>query len=62
MYYGRVCGVDLTLIDTPGLLPAGPEHRANAAAVRAVAAAYRGHKPDLVVYVDRFDRGLTAGV
>jgi hypothetical protein len=49
-----VQGVTLTLIDTPGLHPAGPEHRPNAAALRAVAAAHRSHRPDLVVYVDRW--------
>ncbi|GBF93385.1 hypothetical protein Rsub_06423 [Raphidocelis subcapitata] len=60
-YSGCVCGVELTLIDTPGLLAAGPEHRQNAATVRAVAAAHRSHRPDLVVYVDRFDQPSRSG-
>ena len=43
----------LEMIDTPGLHPAGPEFRPNAAALRAVTGAFRHHRPDLVVYVDR---------
>ncbi|KAI8469532.1 MAG: hypothetical protein J3K34DRAFT_279073 [Monoraphidium minutum] len=58
---GRVQGVTLTMIDTPGLHPAGPEHRPNAAALKAVAGAFRQHRPDLVVYVDRFDQPSRSG-
>jgi len=52
---GRTCGIDLTLIDTPGLEASSDARKANAATLRAAAGALRRRKPDFVVYVDRLD-------
>lgn len=46
-------GIQLTCIDTPGLLPAACRTADNKAILRAIRSAYRWHKPDYVFYVDR---------
>jgi len=52
---GTCQGVKLEIIDTPGLRAAAGDSAANARVLRQIRRAYRKHKPDLVVYVDRLD-------
>jgi hypothetical protein len=50
---GCVFGVNLTLIDTPGLTASAAGTSANAAVLRQVKKAFKQHRPDMVLYVDR---------
>lgn len=50
---GSVMGIQLTMIDTPGMHASAAGFKANIAVLRAIKAAYKQHKPDLVIYVDR---------
>jgi GTPase SAR1 family protein len=50
---GSVLGCDLTLIDTPGLHASASGYGRNQQVLQAIKGAYKKHKPDLVVYVDR---------
>jgi len=50
---GEVRGIAVTAIDTPGLHAASDSALANRGTLRAVARAYKKHKPDFVIYVDR---------
>ncbi|KAI8472281.1 MAG: hypothetical protein J3K34DRAFT_519900 [Monoraphidium minutum] len=52
---GDVRGIGLTIIDTPGLHASSDAALANRGALRAAARAYKRHKPDFVIYVDRLD-------
>jgi hypothetical protein len=54
---GEVRGIALTCIDTPGLHASSDAALANRAALRAAARAYKKHKPDFVLYVDRWGGG-----
>lgn len=51
---GDVRGISLTCIDTPGLHAASDAALANRGLLRSVARAYKKHKPDFVIYVDRW--------
>jgi hypothetical protein len=53
---GDVRGIGLTCIDTPGLHASSDSALANRGVLRAVARAYKKHKPDFVLYVDRWGR------
>jgi len=52
---GMVHGIKLVCIDTPGLVAAASQTAYNGRVLREIHAAYKKHKPDLVVYVDRLD-------
>jgi hypothetical protein len=43
----------LTVIDTPGLHASADAALSNRGTLRAAARAYKRHKPDFVLYVDR---------
>eukprot|EP00877_Chromochloris_zofingiensis_P013738 jgi/Chrzof1/8618/Cz03g17170.t1_TOC120[v5.2] len=58
---GSVMGIQLTMIDTPGMHASAAGFKANIAVLRAIKAAYKQHKPDLVIYVDRFDQPSRSG-
>lgn len=51
---GSVAGIELRLVDTPGLAACAADAGTNAAPLRAIRGAFRRYKPDLVVYVDRW--------
>jgi septin family protein len=51
---GKVLGVTLTMIDTPGLTASAAGAAANAAVLRKLRKAFQQHEPDLVLYVDRW--------
>jgi hypothetical protein len=46
---GRVHGIDLHFIDTPGLHVSAAGQARNYAVLRQIRGAFRAHKPDLVV-------------
>lgn len=50
---GDVRGISLTCIDTPGLHASSDAALANKGLLRSIARAYKKHKPDFVLYVDR---------
>lgn len=53
--HGMVAGLDMSFVDTPGLRAAASEVCHNRAVIRQVAAAMKRHRPDMVLYVSRFD-------
>lgn len=50
----------MEFIDTPGLQASSTRQADNRAALKAVKAAYRWHKPNYVFWVDRLDAGRPA--
>lgn len=50
---GSASGVELAVIDTPGLHAASDSALSNRGTLRSIARAYKRHKPDFVLYVDR---------
>jgi len=57
---GMVHGVQLELIDTPGLHASSSKQAENRALLKGIRAAYRWHKPNYVFWVDRLDAGRPA--
>ena len=55
IHTGKICGVTLRLIDTPGLSVAAASLRRNMKTLKAVRGAITKYKPDTVIYVDRMD-------
>lgn len=52
---GMMHGIDMQMIDTPGLSASASGTATNAAVLLQIRKAFKRHKPDLVVYVDRLD-------
>ncbi|KIY94001.1 Translocase of chloroplast 90 [Monoraphidium neglectum] len=52
---GDVRGIGLTIIDTPGLHASSDMALSNRGILRSIGRAYKKHKPDFVIYVDRLD-------
>lgn len=52
---GSVRGIPCRFIDTPGLNPAASQLATNLRSLNSIKAAYKKHKPDIVLYVDRLD-------
>ncbi|MEW5316915.1 MAG: hypothetical protein WDW38_008254 [Sanguina aurantia] len=52
---GTVHGIDLMLYDSPGLTCSASDTSHGMSVLRQIKRAYRSHKPDLVLYVDRLD-------
>lgn len=52
---GTVHGIQLRIIDTPGLIPSFAGHRRNEKIMSSVKKFVRKYPPDLVLYVDRLD-------
>lgn len=52
---GGAFGLQLKLIDTPGLHPASGSQRRNEKILKKVNKARTKHKPDLVIYCERLD-------
>jgi hypothetical protein len=52
---GDVRGIGLTIIDTPGLHASSDMALSNRGILRSIGRAYKKHKPDFVIYVDRCD-------
>ena len=52
---GTVAGVKIKFIDTPGLQPSAGNIQSNQIKLLKMQAAFKKHKPDLVVYMDRAD-------
>ena len=50
-----VHGIELVLVDTPGLTASASGAALNASALLKIRSAYRKHKPDLVLFADRMD-------
>jgi hypothetical protein len=57
MVKGRVHGIDLHFIDTPGLHVSAAGQARNYAVLRQIRGAFRSHKPDLVVWAARAAAG-----
>ena len=55
IHSGKICGVTLKLIDTPGLSVAAASLRHNMKTLKAIRGAITKYKPDTVIYVDRMD-------
>eukprot|EP00891_Asterochloris_glomerata_P006308 jgi/Astpho2/6308/fgenesh1_pg.00090_%23_4_t len=55
MYRGDFEGIPLRLIDTPGLEVSQAEMGSNLEKLGKIKRAYKKHKPDIVMYVDRAD-------
>ncbi|KAF5834447.1 hypothetical protein DUNSADRAFT_8909 [Dunaliella salina] len=52
---GRMHGIQFEFIDTPGLQAAANKQAENRALLKGIRAAYRWHKPNYVLWVDRLD-------
>lgn len=52
---GEAFGIQLKLVDTPGLHAAGGSYRENAKLIEKINKARGKCKPDLIIYCDRMD-------
>lgn len=55
VHRGRVRGLDLCIIDTPGLVASADAAACNTRTLRSIKGAYKRHSPQFVLYVDRLD-------